>query len=159
MLLSFPRPQIVQNRGDGHAFFDEDAGMAFLIRDGHGHVGCVVVDVEADKAAEDGPDADAFAEGGFARDADFREAVGDIDVGGMALDHGGAEFIDLAADVLHHEGGCVVGDGHLDRAADRREGLGADARNRIAAEMKVRQLRLRRYGQHQHHHGTHNRRI
>lgn len=66
MLLSLPRPQIVQNRGDGHAFFDEDAGMAFLIRDGHGYVGCVVVDIEADKAAEDGPDADALAEGGFA---------------------------------------------------------------------------------------------
>ena len=133
--------------------------MAFLIRDGHGHVGCVVVDVEADKAAENGPNADAFAEGGFACDADFREAARDIDVGGMALDHGGAEFIDLAADVLHHEGGCVIGDGHLDGAADRREGLGADARNRIAAEMKVRQLRLCRYGQHQHHHGAHYRRI
>lgn len=28
MLLSLPRPQIIQNRGDGHAFFDEDAGAA-----------------------------------------------------------------------------------------------------------------------------------
>ena len=66
MLLSLPRPQIIQNRGDGHVILYEDAGMAFLIRDGHGHVGCVVVDVEADKAAENGPDADALAEGGFA---------------------------------------------------------------------------------------------
>ena len=152
MLLSLPRPQIIQNRGDGHAAFDEGAGVAFLVDDGHGHVGGVIVDVEADEAAEDGPDADALAEGGFALDTDFREAARDGDVGGMALDHGGAEFIDLAVDVLHYKGGRVVSHRHLDRAADGREGMGTDARYRVSPEMEIRQLRLCGEGyQHQHH--------
>ena len=152
MLLSLPRPQIIQNRGDGHVILYEDAGMAFLINNGHGHVGRVVVDVEADEAAEDGPDADTFAEGGFALDTDFREAARDGDVGGMALDHGGAEFIDLAVDILHHKGGRVVSHRHLDRAADGREGMGTDARYRVSPEMEIRQLRLCGDSHHQQHH-------
>ena len=152
MLLSLPRPQIVQNRGDGHAAFDEGAGVALFVDDGHGYIGRVIVDIKANEAAEDGPDADIFAEGGFALDTDFRETARDGDVGGMALDHGSAQFIDLAVDVLHYKSGRVVSHRHLDRTADGREGMGTDARYRVSPEMEIRQLRLCGDGHHQQHH-------
>ena len=157
MLLSLPRPQIIQNRGDGHAAFDEGAGVAFLVDNGHGYVGRVIVDIKADEAAEDGPDADTFAEGGFALDTDFREAARDGDVGGMALDHGGAEFINLSVNILHHKGGRVVSHRHLDRAADGREGMGTDARYRVSPEMEVGQLGLGGNGYKHHYQDAYHR--
>lgn len=94
-------------------------GMALFVDYCHSHVGRVVVDIEAEQAGEYGQKTNAFAEGGFALDSDFGEAVWDKDVSGITLNQRSAEFIDFPADVLHNKGGGVIGDSHLDRAGDR----------------------------------------
>ena len=137
---------VVEQLADREALLGVGPGMALGIADVHRQVAGVFIGVEADHAAQDGPEADAVAEPDGAGGTHGNGALGDVCVVADALDKGPPIAVYDALDVGHRERGRVVGKGHLDGAPHRTEASGYDGSDAVVAEMQARELGPGRLG-------------